>query len=475
MTKKSHNGSSAHGSETEPVDLGYENLVSLGLDLKELLAEALQTEGLDGLRAITSALHNMANPTGSYNNVEAIGVLEELKSSSCAMQAQVTHSFNESLIQGRASRGQKTLDPEFGVGPEIAFARHRGPKTGIQYLNFCRILTEDLPYTFQALRLGMIIEDEAGIVVKETKDLTREQRMEIDFRLFTEACNIFGRGGKKLAALIRTWALAYGSQKEVDLEEKASKERYVSLFPIDRHRVKITGIMPTEMGVAIAQVLEGMVSQAKTAGDKRSRQHLAIDSLFEMLTGLKDSGSIPIQLGLIMTDRTLFQGHAEPAQLEGYGVISAEKARMLMRGGNEHPSELDVWLRRLYTAPGTGDLIAMDSKQRLFTGNLKYFIKVRDQFCRSPFCDSPIRHLDHVVQAARGGPTSVENADGTCVFCNMSKEAPGWKEETIPGPRHTKRITTFSGHVYESMAPPLPGTSIYNVEPVIPGHPKRAA
>lgn len=449
--------------------------MSLGLDLKELLAEALESEGLDGLRAVTSVLHNTSNPFGAYNNIEAIGVLEELKSSSCALQAHVTHSYNKSLIQGRASRGQKALDPDFGVGPEIAFARHRGPRTGIQYLNYCRILTEDLPYTFEALRLGMIIEDEAEIVVKETKKLNREQRTEIDFRLFTEACNIFGRGGKKLAALIRTWALAYGSQNEIDLEEQASKGRYINIFPIDRHRMKITGIMPTEMGVAIAQVLEGLVARAKAAGDQRSRQHLAIDSLFEKLTGLKDIGSIPIQLGLIMTDRTLFQGHAEPAQLQGYGVISAEKARMLLRGGKERPNKLDVWLRRLYTAPGTGDLIAMDSKQRLFKGNLKYFINVRDQFCRSPFCDSPIRHLDHVVQAARGGPTSVENADGTCVFCNLSKEAPGWKEETVPGPRHTKRITTASGHVYESTAPPLPGTNIYNVEPVDPGRPGKAA
>lgn len=185
----------------------------------------------------------------------------------------------------------------------------------------------------------------------------------------------------------------------------------------------------------------------------------------EAISGVSSPNQIPVSLGIVMTDRTLIQGHAEPAHLEGYGVISAEHARKILRGTADDPNEYEVWVRRLYTAPGTGDLIAMDSVQRLFSGNLRKFIIIRDQFCRTPFCDSPIRHLDHVLQAADDGSTSAENGDGLCAFCNLTKEAPGWKEETVPGPRHTKRVTTSSGQTYLATALPLPGATTYDVEP----------
>jgi hypothetical protein len=39
--------------------------------------------------------------------------------------------------------------------------------------------------------------------------------------------------------------------------------------------------------------------------------------------------------------------------------------------------ELKTWVRRLYTAPGTGDPVAMDSRRRLFPAPLRRFIQFR--------------------------------------------------------------------------------------------------
>ena len=65
----------------------------------------------------------------------------------------------------------------------------------------------------------------------------------------------------------------------------------------------------------------------------------------------------------------------------------------------------EVWLRRLYASPTTGELVAMDSRARLFPAGLARFIRLRDQVCRTPWCDAPIRHIDHVVPHVAGGPT----------------------------------------------------------------------
>nr|WP_231715079.1 HNH endonuclease signature motif containing protein [Arthrobacter gengyunqii] len=211
---------------------------------------------------------------------------------------------------------------------------------------------------------------------------------------------------------------------------------------------------------------------------------------------------------------------SEPAVLAGYGVVPAQWARDLIRGsrpgsgagtvpslqredtdagtsgsknhggsGNCRPTHnqssrwaapwgvprvrpdprTEVWLRRLYAAPESGRLVAMDSKARLVPKGLARFIAVRDRVCRMPWCGAPIRHYDHVVPVREGGRTAAENVQGLCEACNQAKEAPGWTSrparDTGFGPpadtpelvhrpgRHTVVTTTPTGHVYWSVAP----------------------
>ena len=120
---------------------------------------------------------------------------------------------------------------------------------------------------------------------------------------------------------------------------------------------------------------------------------------------------------------------------------------MLLGAGEE------VWLRRLYTSPTTGELVTMDSTARLFPPALARFIRLRDQVCRTPWCDAPIRHTDHVQPHHSGGPTSATNGDGLCEACNYAKQAPGWRAR--PGPDGTVTTTTPTGHSRTTRPPPL--------------------
>ncbi|NUS36619.1 MAG: HNH endonuclease, partial [Pseudarthrobacter sp.] len=122
-------------------------------------------------------------------------------------------------------------------------------------------------------------------------------------------------------------------------------------------------------------------------------------------------------------------------------------------------------LRWLYTAPATGELVAMDSKARLFPPGLKRFLQVRDDTCRTPYCDAPIRHHDHITSWQNGGPTAAGNGQGLCEACNHTKETPGWTAKPAPGPPHTVATSTPTGHTYHSTAPPLPGTAVTGTQP----------
>ena len=115
-------------------------------------------------------------------------------------------------------------------------------------------------------------------------------------------------------------------------------------------------------------------------------------------------------------------------------------------------TEAEVFLRRLYTAPESGQLVAMDSQRRTFSGGLRRMIVIRDGTCRTPFCGAPIRHLDHATPFREGGPTSYQNGSGLCVRCNLTKEHPGWRHEATA---ESLTVTTPTGHRYTRPTAPL--------------------
>ncbi|WP_237686343.1 HNH endonuclease [Arthrobacter jiangjiafuii] len=206
------------------------------------------------------------------------------------------------------------------------------------------------------------------------------------------------------------------------------------------------------------------------------------DTLVERVTGRAKAEDVRVQVQLVMTDRALLAGSAEPAVLPGYGMVPAQFARDLVRKqesqgsagtprtGSRTDKAARTWLRRLYTEPATGQLVGMDSRARLVPEGLARFIAVRDQVCRMPWCGAPIRHFDHIKPFREGGTTSAENIQGLCEACNQAKEAPGWSAAVVTQPapgntgataatRHTVETITPTGHRYGSMSPPLPGAA----------------
>jgi hypothetical protein len=118
-----------------------------------------------------------------------------------------------------------------------------------------------------------------------------------------------------------------------------------------------------------------------------------------------------------------------------------------------------MWLRRLYTDPDQGALVAMESRRRLFTAGQRRLLRSRDRYCRTPWCEAPIRHFDHVLPAETGGATSLSNGQGLCESCNHAKQAPGWQMTVVPAvDGHTVEVLTPTGHRYRSRAPDPPGT-----------------
>ncbi|UYG17789.1 HNH endonuclease [Brachybacterium huguangmaarense] len=146
-----------------------------------------------------------------------------------------------------------------------------------------------------------------------------------------------------------------------------------------------------------------------------------------------------ITIGVVITDRALLSpdGAGELAHLEGYGPIPAQIIADTLAGKppgyknkpgwDEHPdASMNATMRRLYTHPTTGELVAMDSRARAFPASLEQMVRWRESTCASPWCNATVRHIDHVTPHADGGATSYANAQGLCVRCNLLKDHAGW-------------------------------------------------
>ncbi len=179
------------------------------------------------------------------------------------------------------------------------------------------------------------------------------------------------------------------------------------------------------------------------------------DTLVERVTGRDAAVPTPIAVNLVLTDESLLGADSAPADVCGYGPIPAAAARTMVADAVAD-GRSRATLRRLYAHPRAGAPVAMESRARLFPRGLAAFIELRDQRCRTPYCDAPIRHRDHARPWAKGGPTTADNGLGSCERCNCAKEAYGWRVETSMHETHTHtaEFTTPTGTSYRSGAPP---------------------
>ncbi|MFF5791185.1 DUF222 domain-containing protein [Paeniglutamicibacter sp. NPDC012692] len=418
-------------------------------------------EATDFLEAVSDALGCLPPDVDESSRFDRIAALERLKAAASAAQSVEARAAEQAVISRHEAEGKYQTNLNRGTGAEVALARRESQYLGPQFVAYSRSMLEHMPHTFAALKRGEINEERAMIIVRETSEFDPMVQEIIDREMAGQPGKLDGVGSKELMARVKRLALAFDNTIEMNKSAEALRKRFISVRMAPGGFMRISGSLPMEQGVALNEALVAAAAKKRSPEDRRTDMQVKADTLVERVTGQTRANGTPLMVNLVMTDRTLMQGDSEPAYLNGYGTIPAGYARYLVAGDPNHSpkeSKAQVWIRRLFTAPSSGELVAMESSKRILPKQLKRMIAIRDQFCRTPYCDAPIRHYDHVQQVAMGGRTMAVNGDGRCAWCNYTKETEGWHERVVNGPRHTIEITTPSGQVFRSMAPPLPGT-----------------
>jgi Domain of unknown function (DUF222) len=299
-----------------------------------------------------------------------------------------------------------------------------------------------------------VVEWRATLIVRESACLDVEDRRRLDSELCADVANLDGWGDARITAEAKKIACRLDVQAVVDRAAKAEADRTVTIRPAPDTMTYVTALLPVAQGVAVYAALK---RAADTTFDDRSRDQVMADALFERVTGRPHDVAEPVAVNLVIADETLLGADGSPALVDGYGPIPAEVARGLVSSAVTDDRS-KATLRRLYRRPSSGALVAMESRSRCFPKGLASFIGLRDQTCRTPYCDAPIRHRDHARPHHRGGPTSALNGLGECERCNYAKESLGWQVTTCDeNGMHTAEFVTPTDHRYWSTAPPAPG------------------
>jgi Domain of unknown function (DUF222) len=388
--------------------------------------------------------------------VDRIAELERVKSAAAAGQARAAAALDAARRAAEAAAGVPAVRRGRGVASEVALARRDSPARGNRHLGLAKALVYEMPHTLAALESGVLTEWRATLIVRESACLDVEDRRALDSELCSEPGGLDGMGDARLAAAAKAIAYRLDPHAVVDRAARAATDRTVSIRPAPDTMTYLTALLPVAQGVSVYAALR---RAADTRADGRSRRQVMADALVERVTGRSAAVPTPIAVNLVVSDETLLTRSNAPAQIYGYGPIPAALARELVSCavGDERSM---ATLRRLYAHPASGALVAMESRSRLFPRGLAAFIRFRDQRCRTPYCDAPIRHLDHARPSAAGGPTSAVNGLGLCERCNYVKEVAGWTVEPKVDEkhRHTAEFTTPTGMTYRSGAPPLRGS-----------------
>lgn len=407
------------------------------------------------LRSLADSLAGMEPAETEEDALARVAVLEALKAICAAVQVRETDRLDELRSAAETERGVPLERRCRGLAAEVGLARKASGWKGSQYLGFARALAREMPHTYDALNSGVITEWRATILARETGYLTREAREEVDRRLCADPSELVGIGDRALAAAARREAYRLEPQKVVDRAAKVAKDRRVTSRPAPDCMSRISALLPVAQGVAVYAALKRHADSVVGADDRTHAQIMA-DTLVERVTGQASADAVPVAVEVVISDRSLLGDDDSAAEVPDYGPIPRWLAHRLIDTALDPDHEVGASLRRLYARPADGTLVTMEAKSRSFPKGLARFIKRRDQFCRVPYCDAPVAEIDHAQPHRHGGPTTAENADGSCVAHNRAKEAGGWTYRPLDG-RPVLAITTPTGVMHIAPPPPAAG------------------
>src|SRR5690625_2657155 len=334
------------------------------------------------LPELSTFLDSLPSGHSEADKIDQLQALERAKRALAAVQAEVTNAF---VAQRQAAETDARVPTSLqlkGIEAEVGLARGESPYVGAALTHTATALCTVLPNTMAALAEGRVSEYHARIVAEQTNHLTDAHRREID-------AAIAHRLGKASSAQLRKLVQghAYRLEPEAAAQRAAQNQarRGVSLDPAGDGKVYVTAELATHQGLAVMDALtkltdKRLAAKAKAAKAPKangetdheanaagaagaaqgesaslSRDQTMADLFVELLTGQTTAEGVTAEVIVVMDDTTLFGKNDLPAWIPGHGPLPSGMVRHWLAD-----PAAEKFLRRMYTRPTDGQLVALE-------------------------------------------------------------------------------------------------------------------
>ncbi|MRX42670.1 HNH endonuclease signature motif containing protein [Agromyces kandeliae] len=241
----------------------------------------------------------------------------------------------------------------------------------------------------------------------------------------------------------------------VDRRARAATDRRVCVEVAPDGMAWLSLFLEAERAFAIERRLDVLAGR-EASDDHRTSAQRATDLAADLLLSgtLADdartrdavagpTGAVQPRLNVTVPVFTLLGLDDEPADLEGYGPIDAETARIIAAHA---PS-----MRRILVHPETGATLSYGREHYRAPADLDGFVRVRDGQCRFPGCNRRAERadIDHTTAWAHGGRTAASNLAALCRHHHRLKHEGGWHVGQEPG--GVMRWTSPADHVLRTL------------------------
>lgn len=380
--------------------------------------------------------------------LDAISRAQTDENAAAARKAEAIREF--ALLRAATLTSGDDVDPEHverKIVAEVAVACRVSPFQGRRRLHAARDLHLGLDHVRGLFAAGELAEDAVLKIAAATAHLDPAERSAVDERLVGKA--IERLGVRRVHDLTTRLAMEIAPDKAEFRARAARVGRHVRVRLAADGMADLVAHLPAEQAAACFGALHRAVNDHYVTADSvtRTRSQILADTLVERLTGQTTAGDVNVEVQIVVPVEALVDPDSGlPADVAGHGPVPAQIVREMLTTTAGKKT-----FRRLVTRDGI--VVGGDSRRRVFDGTLETVIRARDgNRCTAPYCDAPIRHIDHAERWAHGGRTEFTNGRGYRAFHNYARE-----------PLPTKRAGRRPGHA--STRPPA-GPAARNRRPV---------
>ncbi|PWJ66783.1 uncharacterized protein DUF222 [Rathayibacter iranicus NCPPB 2253 = VKM Ac-1602] len=374
----------------------------------------------------------------------------------------------EAFARGRSLARSESSDlVERSIRAEFAVALGVSERVASRELVRAQLLVEELPCTRAALAAARLRWEAGQAICAVAASLPAASRAEFDERAVELAVRMTPTQLRRAVARLRD---ELHEQPLVERHARALADRGVWLTPEIDGMATVCAYVPAPVAVGALARLDRIARSLRDGegeqprGGERTLAQMRADAWGDLLCHGDIAGTAPIvenqgvatfvpglraEIRLTLAASTASGADDAPGELDGYGPIPAETARMLVGVGASFTTVL--------TDAETGAVVSVGRTHRVPPPRMRLLLHLRDQTCRFPGCTRPAStaEADHTIEWRNGGETSPANLASLCVGHHHVRHGDRWTY--VLHPDGTAEWTTPTGRRVTTRSPVLPG------------------